>query len=777
MQDDLFAGMEDEARDEDPGEVRLDGSESVVTVQLLTGLHKPLGYKVPGAMAGKVSVGSLVKVPLRQRFELAVVRSMENEGGFPEARLKRIVSLVQPHPVLTPDLIDMADWMSRYYACGIDQVFECMLPAAVRAGKGVKRRRLLRLRERLDDERLGRLKRRAPRQAALYEFLSVQMVPLERGMVLDRVGCGAPSAVALVEAGVIEEVFEQEEREAYSDELGRAERAIHAPVQLNEEQRAAADSLCRSMDSGSYAAHLLHGVTGSGKTEVYIEALRHAVVRGGSVLFLVPEVTLAPQTVARLRSRLGDLPEARCVVWHSNLSTGERYDSWHAVASGQVRVVVGARSALFAPVRNLRLVIVDEEHEPAYKQDETPRYHCRDAAVYRAHLAGATCVLGSATPSLESLHNARLGRYRLDRLTKRIDDRQLPVVHVVDMTREKGLGDEGPPLLSRIMREKLAERLERREQSILFINRRGYHKAQFCTACGHQVVCRHCSVSLAWHREENILRCHICGYETEPLKRCSNPECPDPRDGMRFKGHGTQRIEQIVQSMLPKARVARLDADVKARKNQDRKILQDFRKGDIDILVGTQMIAKGLDFPRVTLAGLVSADISLQIPDFRAAERTFQLLVQVSGRAGRGDRAGEVVVQTYQPSSAPIQYARRNDFDGFLEDELRMREEFHYPPFRHLVVHLFRGLNEDKVQFHIEQWAKLLEKSPVAAQIEIRGPAKAPFEKIKDMHRYQLWYFVPSASRVMPALVALRQGFPMDNEVSDHFDVDPVNLM
>jgi primosomal protein N' (replication factor Y) len=458
------------------------------------------------------------------------------------------------------------------------------------------------------------------------------------------------------------------------------------------------------------------------------------------------------------------------VVWHSHLSEGERYDAWKALASGEAHVVVGARSAVFAPVQNLKLMIVDEEHEPSYKQEDSPRYHGRDVAVYRALLNQSVCVLGSATPSLESLYNVERGKYAVDRILNRVDDRQLPKIHLVDMRREDLQGKGASPI-SRTLADMLVDRFEKKEQSILFLNRRGFSTSMLCPDCGYVATCEHCSIPMTYHITDKSLRCHLCGVESPAPYAC--PECKSPN--IRKRGVGTQKIEEIVQKILPRAKIVRMDADSMSKKNLYRKILNDFRVGKIDLLVGTQMIAKGLDFPNVTLVGLVDADRSLHVEDFRSAERTFQLIVQVSGRSGRGDRAGEVVIQTHTPHAPPIQFARKSDFDGFQLEELEQRREFNYPPFRHLIRHLFRGRNPDKVNFYIEQWLKVVEER-MDGQLEIRGPAPAPIEKIRDEYRFQIWYFAPSASRVIGSLMALRDGFKMDKEVIDLIDVDPMNM-
>jgi primosomal protein N' (replication factor Y) len=433
-------------------------------------------------------------------------------------------------------------------------------------------------------------------------------------------------------------------------------------------------------------------------------------------------------------------------------------------------VVVGARSAVFAPFPDLRLVLVDEEHEPAYKQEEAPRYHGRDVAIMRAYLKGALCLLGSATPSLESLYNARAGKFGLVRLTKRVDDRQLPLLHVVDLRRARASG-KGGGIFSPLLREKLAARFENGEQTILFLNRRGHSTTALCPDCGFVAECPHCSIALTLHRTDGRMRCHLCGHETAAPRAC--PSCGSA--AFRWKGTGTQKVEAAVAAVLPKARVVRLDADTARRRNHFRRVLGDFRRGKIDVLVGTQMIAKGLDFPNVTLVGLVDADLSLHQEDFRAAERTFQLIVQVSGRAGRGDRAGEVVVQTLTPHAPPIQYARRQDFDGFLGEELRLREEFRYPPFRHLVRQLFQGRNEDKVWFVAEKWAQEAENR-LGGDVEIRGPAPAPIERLADEYRVQLWYFTRSVRSTTRRLAAVDRDLETVEGVRMSFDVDAFGL-
>ncbi len=742
----------------------------IVSVVSLTGLDKLLGYRVPKELKDKIKVGCLVRVPLLRRNELAVVRQFGLREAFPISKLKYIYEIVQPYPVITPDLLQLAEWMQSYYLSTAESIVEAMVPAAVRRGMGGKHRILIRVSKKIPPKEIAAIRKKAPRQADLYEFLRGQFKPLPRQMVLKRLGLSAASLKALVKKGLVEEFQERFERLAYDDPLGHAEIVPGKDFKLNPDQEAAINSIVESLHAGKYRTHLLHGVTGSGKTEVYIHSMKRALQMGGSVIYLVPEVALTPQTVGRLRSRF-EAEGVKTVVWHSHLSDGERLDAWHSLASGEAHVVVGARSAVFAPVQNLRLVVVDEEHEPAYKQDESPRYHGRDVAVYRASLCRAVCVLGSATPSLESLYNTKAGKYVRNTLPQRVDDKRLPHIHIVDMKREIRKG-RGPALFSRHLIEKMADRFDRKEQTILFINRRGYSTSILCPNCGYVAACPHCSITLTYHRFDETLRCHLCATEEKPPRYC--PSCRS--DQIQWRGYGTQRIEEIVKKFLPRARVVRMDTDAMSKKNLFRKIFSDFRAGKIDVLVGTQMIAKGLDFPNVTLVGLVDADMALRIPDFRAAERSFQLMVQVSGRAGRGDREGEVVVQTFLPHSPAIQFAKQGDFDGFLAEELAHRKEYHYPPFRHLIHHRFRGLNPEKVFFFAEHWTRHLEAN-LTGNIEIRGPAPAPLEKIRDQYRFQIWYFVTNVTKAAAELSHLRQQFKMDKDVIDTFDVDPVNLV
>ena len=582
-------------------------------------------------------------------------------------------------------------------------------------------------------------------------------------------------------------------------------------------------------DAGS--TFLLHGVTGSGKTEVYLQALAHALEQGKGAIVLVPEISLTPQTVERFKARFssGKL-QTLVAVLHSHLSAGERHDEWHKIRQGRARIVIGARSAIFAPVEPLGLIIVDEEHEHTYKQEEAPRYHARDVAIMRGQMENAVVVLGSATPSLESYYNCKRGKFALLELPERVDDQKMPRVRVVDM-RQAAAKEKGIPIFSPQLKEAIHQRLERKEQTILFLNRRGYSTSLQCPKCGFIANCPNCSLALTYHRgsqrvsgvapEEQTalairgsvlpagsaaarLLCHICGHVAPVPSVCPNEKCKNP--AIRFAGTGTQKVEDVLAKLFPNARVKRMDADAMKRKDDYRRILGDFRAGKIDILVGTQMIAKGLHFPNVTLVGIIYADLALHQPDFRAGERTFQLLTQVAGRAGRGDVEGEVFVQAFAPFHPAIQYARRHDFTGFYEQEIEFREQLKYPPVSRVALLTLKGRNEEKVKFSADHLKRELEKnlvtggaSVLASRAEkfkdgssgasphqnvkaefkdliISGPAPAPLPRAETFYRYQIMLRTRAMSKLSQTLARIIGTLALPGDVTLTVDIDPVNL-
>ncbi len=735
-------------------------------IALFSGIDRELTYEIPDSLKAKVQRGSMVRIPLRGGSADGVVLRTLPISELPEHsfKLRRIYGLVQEEPVLSSDLIDLAFWIRDYYGSHIQTVFETMIPAVVRAGKGAPEAREISLARAPDTEELEKIRRRAPRQADIVEFMIAHKAPVLKSALLNMTGSSQQAVDALIKKEILSQTIRELRRPAFDDELSSAEMISSKPHNLNPEQQSALDDINADINSKQFKTRLLYGVTGSGKTEVYMRAMKEVLDAGGCCIFLVPEIALTPQTVGRLKSRLGD---AGLVVWHSGLSDGQRLDAWRALARGEARVVVGARSCIFAPLKNLRLIIVDEEHDTAYKQDKNPRYNGRDVAVLRAKLCNATCILGSATPSLETLSNAKEGKYAMSRIASRVDGRSLPRVYITDMKREKP-----GSLLSRMLVEKIAKRLDDGEQCILFLNRRGYSKIFECPDCGEVEECPHCSISLTWHRRENLVKCHLCGYTARAPNKCKS--CGS--DKAKWRGHGTQKLEDAVAALFPSARIGRMDRDAMKRRDNYRKVLGDFRAGKLDILIGTQMIAKGLDFPRVTLVGIVDADISLHMPDFRAAEKTYQLVVQVAGRAGRGDGDGEVVIQTMQPDAAPIQYAKRDDMESFLEEELAARQEYGYPPTTRIVRQIFRSRNEDKLDFYTREWARLARErfSDICA---FRDPSPAPLEKSEDFYRWNICYFCHSAKPLVARIMELRRDFPMDDDIEDCLDVDPMSMM
>ncbi len=739
--------------------------KKIAIVSLFSGLDKDLTYEIADNLIDVAQVGSMARVPLRNISAAGIIKRIEegnvNDYGF---QLKKIYSLVQPEPVLSPDLIELAEWIKGYYAASTQTVFETMIPSVVRAGKSALEAKEVALNKNLSPDELEKLRKRAPMQAKVYEYLFANNEPILQSALMKILSVSAQSIESLVKKGVVTASNKTITRSAYEDNLSQAELVAPQPHQLNEQQQKAFDEILGDISSELFQTRLLYGVTGSGKTEVYMRAMREVLDKGGSCIFLVPEISLTPQTVGRLRSRFQD---CGLVLWHSALTDGQRLDAWRALATGKARIVVGARSCVFAPMQNLRLIIVDEEHDGAYKQDKTPRYNGRDAAVMRAKLCGATCVLGSATPSLETLYNSKLGKYKISEIKTRVDKSKLPTTYIIDMKREKA-----GTALSQMLIEKIASRLERNEQTILFLNRRGYSKLFECPDCGKTEECPHCAVSLTWHKKENLVKCHMCGYTARAPLKCSN--CHSDR--ATWKGYGTQRVEDILQKMFPHAKIGRMDRDTMTRRDNYRKVLGDFRMGNLDILIGTQMITKGLDFPRVTLVGIIDADISLKMPDFRSAERTYQLIVQVAGRAGRGDSDGEVIIQTKHPEAPPIQYAKRDDMQSFLEEEMANRSEYGYPPAIRIVRQIFRARNQDKLAFVLPKWFALAQTT-LKDICSITDPTPAPLERTEDFYRWHICYFTSSVKSTVKTIQELKKQFPFDEDIEDVIDTDPYSMI
>lgn len=724
-----------------------------------------LDYAVPQGMEG-VARGSRVEVPLRNRTSTGTVLALTEPQPEWAHRLKPLRRLVAEEPVVSPVLMDLAEWAARYYAVPVEQMIRCIVPEPVRQERhDEKTRKVLILQDWPSDEVLNKMNSRAPRQAQILRYLHA--AEGKRAPLADVGGSPALNPARALEKAHLIRI---EEEQVHRDPAAGEEFALTTPLALNEEQAAALQAVKAAIEARETKPLLLQGVTGSGKTEVYLQAARHVLDQGRGVLILVPEISLTPQTMARFKSRFADM-EGAVAILHSAMSDGERFDEWHAIRRGKARIAIGPRSALFAPVQNLGLIIVDEEHDSSYKQENSPRYHGRDLAVLRAAMEGATIVLGSATPSLESLYNVQRGKYTMLRMDKRADGQRLPLTRVLDMRREpkdkRNLG-----ILSERLRMAIEDRLRENQQVILLLNRRGFARALQCPDCGYTAQCEHCALPMTYHATENRLICHICGYRAVVPRRC--PECHS--NAILLEGYGTQKVEAVLRRCFPQARLQRVDADVTARKNALRDILASFRAHRTDILLGTQMISKGLDFPGVTLVGVLNADLGLCVPDPRAAERTFQLLTQVAGRAGRGELDGEVIIQTYNPQAAAIQYARRHDTDGFAENELGIRQQLCFPPYTHMAVLTVRSAKEELAAFSLETLYKHL-KQVLPPPAEISDPLPAPLPKAYGQFRYQCTLKAPNARLLADICAREIAAMKAGEEITVSLDIDAYNFM
>jgi len=720
-----------------------------------------LSYRVPMSLAMPMK-GVRVEVPVGSRTLIGCV--VEPDAPAPDgAALRDVITVLDDEPFLPPSIVDLALWMGEYYASGPgDALAIAMPPSARRAdGGGFRTTTVATLVAPAPDGQV-----RGARQSQALALLADRPEGLAL-TALARQRIGGATVKALERSGHVFLRHAVVERDPFAGELDGPWTLAAAPGidhTLSEEQAEALDSLRRAADRQAFETTVLQGVTGSGKTEIYLRLAAHVIARGRRALVLVPEIALTPALVGLFRARFG----GRVAIQHSGLSAGERHDQWHRVRRGEVDVTVGTRSAVFAPLDRLGLIIVDEEHEPSYKQEETPRYHGRDVAVMRGSMEQTLVVLGSATPSLESAANAASGRYTLVRLRRRVRNRPLARVRIVDMRQE--LAAEGTPVIfSRTLLESIAARLERREQSLILLNRRGFATVIFCRQCGASMECPHCSVNLTFHRAARRVRCHYCNFATAVPKYCG--ECGG--EFLEQTGAGTERLEVELRERFPDARVARVDRDTIRRRGAISRILAAVGRREVDIVVGTQMIAKGHDFPAVTLVGVVSADVGLGLADFRAGERTFQLLTQVVGRSGRGDTEGEAVIQTLYPDHYSVQAAARQDYEAFFERESEFRRAMRYPPAVAMinVVVKARGI-EQAMTDALDLASRIRAKS--AGQV--LGPAPAALSKIKDEYRAQ---FFVKGSRRKAMRLAVQEALAARPDLRRRtiVDVDPVSVI
>jgi len=806
-----------------------EGSFRYCDISLPVPLDRPFTYSLPETLRHRVRPGCRLIVPFGVRKLTGVALRCHDET--PAVETRDAFRLIDSEPVLDEELLSLARWISGYYCAALGEVLRAMLPLAseVRSGKvysltpaGLDAARQLLLDAGPEDPVatvLRMLEKRPLSAAYLTKKLpladkAVRSLERKGFIVAEQYHAERDPLRASSERLRVELEHEPDDRK-----LPKAERELIAflmlhpgshnlkdveqqvrnasvaarslarkrilkltreplsalnagPVRarhtLNSAQQQAFAAIRGAIEARQFQTFLLHGITGSGKTEVYLSAIEATLAAGRSALLLVPEIALTPAVAGQFFARFGD----RVAILHSAFTDTERTEQWRRIRSGAAGVVVGTRSGVFAPVRNLGLIVVDEEHDQSYKQEETPRYNGRDVAIVRAQAVGACVVLGSATPSLESRYNAQRGRYALLELPERIEQRPLPTVELIDM-REEFLETRKQATFSRRLIEAIGQRLDDREQTMLLLNRRGFSSFVACRACGERIQCRNCAVTLTHHRRDRRLLCHYCGYAERVPSVC--PKCQS--EHIYFLGVGSEKVEDELHTQFPRARITRLDRDTVTGKRQYEVILQGFREGSYDILVGTQMIAKGHDIPNVTLVGVVSADVGLGLPDFRAAERTFQLLTQVAGRAGRGDLPGIVLAQTINPDHYAIRMAAAQDYQAFYEKELNFRRMMHYPPFTAMANLLVRSEKQEEALRLSAELGRLL--TPAPENIKVLGPAEAPVPRLKNEFRYQL--LIKSASRKMlNGQLRCVRDFALQNKwpaTALVIDVDPLTLM
>ncbi|MBW2038643.1 MAG: primosomal protein N' [Deltaproteobacteria bacterium] len=792
-------------------------------------LEKTLYYAIPSHLRSLSEVGKRVLVPLGRRKVTGYLLEIPPHlpPGIRGIDIKEILDILDEAPLFDEGMLQFFRWIANYYLAPLGEVIKTALPPGInwesyyhvsltQEGKRVAlghsphRAPYVEVLQAIDPQKgspLKRLLKDHPRRSLFFSLQKKGLISLEAKIkegrtkvkkltfvetlpppcpaeplkprkreilsFLDgkrRVPMGelqrrfkrAPSAIKeLMKRGIVAVKEEEIYREPVMEVLEREE----GPFSMTTEQQETLKQIRRALEGNMFSPFLLHGVTGSGKTEVYLRAVQEALSLGKQALILVPEISLTPQLLGRFQRRLA----VEMALLHSGLSPGQRYDQWRKVSKGGLKVVIGARSAIFAPCKDLGLIIVDEEHETSYKQEEGVRYNARDLALVRAKREGAVVVLGSATPSLESFYNAQRGKFQPLHLTQRVAGGILPQVDIVDLKGEKH------PLLSSTLKEALAEALENGGQSLLFLNRRGFSSSVICADCGSPFKCNNCSVTLTFHAQRRVLLCHYCGYHLPALQIC--PHCGGGK--IQLLGFGTERVEEEIRKLFPQARVARMDSDVMTRRGAYGRLLRALERGEIDILIGTQMIVKGHDFPQITLVGIISADVTLNLPDLRAAERGFQLLSQAAGRAGRGRRPGKVIIQTFLPDNYAIQRAKGHDFWGFYQEEMALRKALRYPPFTRMVNIRVSSRDPQDAEVGIQKLAKkgaiLLKAHP--GKVQILGPSPAPLAQIKGRYRWQLILKGERITHLQRFVHPLMEEGKRLKGVRIEVDVDPLSIL
>jgi primosomal protein N' (replication factor Y) (superfamily II helicase) len=788
-------------------------------------INQTFDYSIPKRFQEIVKPGMRVIVPFGPRKIMGFVVERVSESSFD--KLKDIVDVLDITPVLTQELLDLGKWVANETLSLSIIALQAMLPQVLKstyrkqliretdevltpeleqlfAGRDfidyeefenatisysqlqkaiqegeisieylveskITKKQLLMVKPSKEayllEEALMDIPKNANKQKQVISYFLEFPNPISQKELVNKIKTTSSTIKNLVDKGILETYKQEFFRNPYNDNAIKRT----APLPLTEEQKNAIEPIHRTINENLHEVFLLHGVTGSGKTEVYLQAIQNVISKGKEAIVLVPEISLTPQMVERFKGRFGK----KVAVMHSALSAGEKYDEWRRIHRKEVQVVVGARSAIFAPFENLGIIIIDEEHETTYKQEDQPRYHARDIAIERGKYHRCPVVLGSATPTLESFARASKGVYQLASLSKRTNDQPMPRVDIIDMRKELHAGNR--TMFSRKLMEKMEQCIQREEQVVLLLNRRGYSTFVMCRDCGHVMECPHCDIALTFHKNSNRLKCHYCSYETNLPTSC--PECTS--DSIRYFGTGTQKVEEALGKLLPEARILRMDVDTTRRKGSHERILKEFGDRKADILLGTQMIAKGLDFENVTLVGVLTADSMLHLPDFRSSERTFQLLTQVSGRAGRHELTGEVLVQTYTPEHYSIELASQYNFLDFYQKEMSMRRKFKYPPYFYLVLITVSHENNVLAVQRTQKIAQLLMKY-VNRNTVVLGPTPSPIPRIKDRYRYQCMIKYKNEPNLRPLLNKIMEYFSEDvrkNNLLITVDLEPYHFM
>jgi primosomal protein N' (replication factor Y) len=724
----------------------------------------PYDYEIPPLLLRKVMPGARVDVPLgRGDRSVTGYCASVTHTRVVGRKLKLVTRARDVQPLITPAMLDLTRWMSDHYLCPQGQVLEGVIPAGVRFEAGTRETILVEPAENLAAKLVS--EKLTENQRRVIDCLIGFQKPVTPKELSDAAGSSLATIQTLRKRKLIVAHRERMDTGALSKEIA----ARQSPHQLHPDQVRALETIEKLLASRQSGTVLLHGVTGSGKTEVYVRAMESVVQFGRQAIILVPEISLTPQTVERFRARFDQV-----AVLHSHLSDVDRHRHWKRIRAGEVQVIVGARSAVFAPTPNLGIIVIDEEHDQSFKQSTVPRYHARAVAEQRAKRENVPLVLGTATPSLESWHEVLHGRSTLVTMPVRVAARPLPIVDVIDLRnefRERVFGGA----ISLPMKRAIHEALAAKGQVILLLNRRGYSTSIQCPACGVAIQCPNCDISLTHHKQGQKAVCHYCDYESAVPERC--PDCG--RDEIRFGGLGTQKLEGEVKARFPNARVLRMDSDTMKKHGSHESALTSFRNHEVDILLGTQMIAKGLDFPDVTLVGVINADSALHFPDFRASERTFQLVTQVAGRTGRGEKGGRVLVQTSSPEHPAIRCALTHDFDAFAEHALTERAEYFYPPFTSLIRIIIRGPDEASTSEFSKQVGAVLAKSLQDAgdAVRILGPATAPLPRLRNYYRFHIILQAKEAAVIREAVSVAQRTIVAPEKIEWTVDVDPQDML